>query len=67
MTNAQREFWEGVRDYARARRCAKRVSLDVAADALALEQEIEMRMLADTVHMVAEYPAPSAVSNEGGL
>jgi hypothetical protein len=65
MTEAQRDFWEGVRDYARARRCARRVSLDVAADALALEQEIEMRMLADTAHMVAEKPATAGTTQEG--
>lgn len=47
MTTDQRRFWEDVREFARARRCARRVSLDVAADALALEQEIEERLAAD--------------------
>lgn len=44
MTQEQRRFWEDVRDFARARRCGRKVSLDVAADALALEQEISARL-----------------------
>lgn len=47
MSPAQRNFWEGVRDYARAIRRAKKIDLEVAADALALEQEIEERLAAD--------------------
>lgn len=47
MTPEQRRFWEDVRDFARARRCGRRISLDVAADALALEKEIEQRLAAE--------------------
>lgn len=53
MTDAQREFWVAVRDFASGFRRSKRVDLDVAADALALEQEIEER-LARPELMVAE-------------
>jgi hypothetical protein len=44
MTQAQRAFWEGVRNFARVTRRSRSVELDVAADALALEQEIEERL-----------------------
>ena len=57
MTTAQRKFWEGVRDYARAVRRMRKVDLDVAADALALEQEIEQRL--------AEVPAAEQLVAEG--
>jgi hypothetical protein len=59
MTEAQRQFWEDLRDLARARRCARRVPLEVAADALALEQEIEARLAAD-----ANAEAVAAVAEE---
>jgi hypothetical protein len=54
MTAAQRQFWEDVKSYARSIRCMRKVDLDVAADALALEQEIEERLQAGELAAVAE-------------
>lgn len=62
MTKAQRQFWEGVRDYAQAVRRSKRVDLDVARDALALEEEITARLLEAPASAVAE---PAQVGTEG--
>lgn len=44
MPDELRTFWEDVRDFARARRCGRRVSLDVATAALNLEKEMENRL-----------------------
>ena len=48
-------FWEGVRDYAQAVRRARKVDLEVARDALALEEEISKRLL-EPAAAVAEEP-----------
>lgn len=47
MTPEQRRFWEAVQLLARATRRGKNVDLEAAADALALEQEIENRLADD--------------------
>lgn len=57
MTEGQRLFWRGILAFARATRRGKNVDLAAASDALALEQELEARLLADEerLGMVAEH------------
>jgi hypothetical protein len=64
MTAAQRRFWEDVKSYARSIRCMRKVDLDVASDALALEQEIEARLQASDLAAVAEPAATESREQE---
>lgn len=71
MTTAQRQFWEAVRDFAQGYRRSRKVSLDVAADALALEQEIEARLSIEELPMALGFArrdpaATSAPSTQPG-
>lgn len=63
MTEGQRLFWKGILAFARATRRGKNVDLEAAADALALEQDIERRLEADDAHVrnVGETPHVEAV------
>jgi hypothetical protein len=56
MTDGQRLFWRGILAFARTTRRGRNVDLEAAADALALEQEIEARLQADEApaQLVAE-------------
>lgn len=71
MTPEQREFWEAVQCLARATRRGKSVDLEAAADALALEQEIEARFAAEAAHQdnaalrVAENASNGGTDNGG--
>jgi len=56
MDTAERDFWESVRDHARFVRRRKNVPLTAARAALALEEEIEARLLPELA-AVAESPA----------
>lgn len=65
MTPEQRRFWEAVQLLARATRRGKTVDLEAAADALALEQEIQTRLDEDArpALLVAEPGAKTGGSN----
>lgn len=60
MTDGQRLFWKGILAFARATRRGKNVGLEVAADALALEQEVEQRLASDA-SQIAPAPEPIGV------
>lgn len=65
MTPEQRRFWAAVQLLARATRRGKTVDLEAAADALALEQEIQTRLDDDArpALLVAEPAAKTGGGN----
>lgn len=56
MDNAEREFWESIRDHARFVRRRKNVALSAARVALALEEEIEERLRGELTAVAEAQP-----------